>query len=340
MKANIIFISLLAFLLSSCDNSTKYSPYGKDFERLKRPLKTTDYKCVNEETNEVMMNNSTNPPRPSCKSNYKIKKCDGTLTDITKDLNLSIIASREKEYSVKADYKRFGALNKNGIPMLLKPYRLGIREVSWERWKEVLDWAKSNGYTFANEGRALPNYPKFASLSETGRPVTHINYKDAIVWTNACTQKYIGECACVYRDSNGNIIKDANFNINELTQETNQTIPGIRLPTLAEHDTSYGTFFNPNKYYHELNNTNSLKDSNGKVIAIAFEPIGKNGSSTRISNAGEWLFDGNKSLPNTRYVSGWTKDNNLTIDYHSETLDDIHNGFIGLRIARSVKIIE
>ena len=41
----------------------------------------------------------------------------------------------------------------DGRKVKLSPYKLGKTEVTYELWHEVLTWAESNGYTFANKGQ-------------------------------------------------------------------------------------------------------------------------------------------------------------------------------------------
>jgi len=66
---------------------------------------------------------------------------------------------------------------------------MGKYEVTYELWWTVRQWALSNGYTFANEGKegndgtigAAPTAAKF-------EPVTRMNWRDVIVWCNAYSE--------------------------------------------------------------------------------------------------------------------------------------------------------
>jgi len=62
----------------------------------------------------------------------------------------------------------------------------GRTEVTYELWKAVYDWAKTNGYTFVNTG--------YNGSGNTGssyqQPVCKINWREAMIWCNALTEYY------------------------------------------------------------------------------------------------------------------------------------------------------
>jgi formylglycine-generating enzyme required for sulfatase activity len=64
-------------------------------------------------------------------------------------------------------------------------YLIAETEVTYELWNTVKTWATSNGYTFANVGTMGDG-----SGDNNRNPVTTINWRDAIVWTNALTEYY------------------------------------------------------------------------------------------------------------------------------------------------------
>ena len=51
----------------------------------------------------------------------------------------------------------------------LSPYKLGKTEVTYELWHEVLTWAESNGYTFANKGKEGSHGTVGAAPTEAGK---------------------------------------------------------------------------------------------------------------------------------------------------------------------------
>ncbi|MES0490394.1 MAG: immunoglobulin-like domain-containing protein [Leptospirales bacterium] len=64
-------------------------------------------------------------------------------------------------------------------------YLIAETEVTYELWSAVKNWADSNGYTFANAGVMGDG------TGDTNQhPVTTINWRDAMVWTNALTEYY------------------------------------------------------------------------------------------------------------------------------------------------------
>jgi formylglycine-generating enzyme required for sulfatase activity len=64
-------------------------------------------------------------------------------------------------------------------------YLIAETEVTYQLWSAVYTWATSNGYTFANAGTMGDG------TGDTNQhPVTTINWRDAMVWTNALTEYY------------------------------------------------------------------------------------------------------------------------------------------------------
>ena len=120
----------------------------------------------------------------------------------------------------------------------LSPYKLGKTEVTYELWHEVLTWAKSNGYTFANQGKEGSHGTEGAAPTEAGKkePVTMISWRDCIVWCNAYTEKTMGEGECVYRksDSDSTVLKNATDTTACDAAYADMSKKGFRLPTEAE----------------------------------------------------------------------------------------------------------
>ncbi|UTC66275.1 MULTISPECIES: formylglycine-generating enzyme family protein [unclassified Treponema] len=126
----------------------------------------------------------------------------------------------------------------DGRKVKLSPYKLGKTEVTYELWHEVLTWAESNGYTFANKGKEGSHGTEGAAPTEEGKkePVTTINWRDCIVWCNAYTQKIKGEGECVYRkkDDHTVVLKDATDGDARDNASADMSKKGFRLPTEAE----------------------------------------------------------------------------------------------------------
>jgi formylglycine-generating enzyme required for sulfatase activity len=100
---------------------------------------------------------------------------------------------------------------------------IGKTEVTGVLWQEVYDWAVTKGYTFANRG----------SNRGTPLPVTDVSWYDAVVWTNAYSEK--DGLVPVYRDTNGNVLKDARAQkvLDKAVQSNNN---GYQLPTTMQSE--------------------------------------------------------------------------------------------------------
>ena len=97
---------------------------------------------------------------------------------------------------------------------------IGKTEVTGALWQEVYDWAVKRGYRFMNKGNRLG----------TMWPVTDVDWYDIVVWKNACSYK--GELVPVYRDTIGNVLKDAAQAKNKKVVQSNNN--GCRLPSEDE----------------------------------------------------------------------------------------------------------
>ena len=149
---------------------------------------------------------------------------------------------KPEECPLPGSLNYFGGVFRAGRKVKLSPYKLGKTEVTYEVWHEVLTWAESNGYTFANKGKEGSGGTEGAAPTEAGKkePVTTINWRDCIVWCNAYTEKTMGEGECVYRKSKTDIavLKDATAKEGEDficdKAYADMSKKGFRLPTEAE----------------------------------------------------------------------------------------------------------
>lgn len=109
-------------------------------------------------------------------------------------------------------------------------------EVQYADWLTVKTWATSNGYTFANPGVQGNN-----GAQTNQHPVTTVNWRDAIIWCNAASQKQ-GLTAVYYTDAAFTTplkISTNTASVNptagsEDTPYVNWSANGYRLPTEAE----------------------------------------------------------------------------------------------------------
>ena len=120
----------------------------------------------------------------------------------------------------------------------LSPYKLGKTEVTYELWHEVLTWAESNGYTFADKGKEGSHGTVGAAPTGAKKePVTEVSWRDCIVWCNAYTQIKLGsDEQCVYRKSktDSTVLKNATDTAACDAAYADMSKKGFRLPTEAE----------------------------------------------------------------------------------------------------------
>lgn len=78
----------------------------------------------------------------------------------------------------------------NSFSSTVSAFKIGRYEVTYDLWYTVYQWAIANGYTFANAGlEGVTGTAGAAPTVKKYQPVTKINWRDAIVWCNAYSQK-------------------------------------------------------------------------------------------------------------------------------------------------------
>jgi formylglycine-generating enzyme required for sulfatase activity len=113
-------------------------------------------------------------------------------------------------------------------------FSMGKYLVTYELWKTVFDYADAGGYRFPNVGNAGGEDGNMSvSIGNDLHPVCWISYRDAIVWCNAYSEMDGREP--VYRDSDGNVLRDSRVKADELIDKSQMTGKnGYRLPTREE----------------------------------------------------------------------------------------------------------
>jgi formylglycine-generating enzyme required for sulfatase activity len=105
-------------------------------------------------------------------------------------------------------------------------------ETTRQLWYEVQTWAESNGYNFQNK-ISVPNE------TNKNKPITNINWRDAIVWCNAYSEKTGLEPIYYYTSiSNENILRDSRNENGTACDNAVMTADknGFRLPTEIERE--------------------------------------------------------------------------------------------------------
>jgi formylglycine-generating enzyme required for sulfatase activity len=124
-----------------------------------------------------------------------------------------------------------------GRANVVDAYQIGETEVTYELWSTVYAWATdpargANVYIFANAGSKGSS-----GYGDVTQPATYINWRDALVWTNALTEWY--------NASNGTsyivVYKNAGVPIRNATDGTtcegvnpDSAATGFRLPMMNE----------------------------------------------------------------------------------------------------------
>jgi len=120
----------------------------------------------------------------------------------------------------------------------ISAFQMAKYEVTYELWYTVHDWARSNGYTFANPGRegndGIITDPEGAAPTTIVKyePVTTINWRDAIVWCNAYSE--MAGFTPVYKNGSGQVIKDSSNGTECDSAVPDWSANGYRLPTEGE----------------------------------------------------------------------------------------------------------
>lgn len=118
----------------------------------------------------------------------------------------------------------------------ISAFAMAKYEVQYGEWLAVKTWATANGYTFANPGVQGDN-----GARTNQHPVTTVNWRDAIIWCNAASEKQ--GLAAVYFTNAGfttplktstNTASVNGTSGSEDTPYVNWSAKGYRLPTEAE----------------------------------------------------------------------------------------------------------
>lgn len=97
-----------------------------------------------------------------------------------------------------------------GRVVKLSKFSIAKYELTYKIWQTVTEWATPHGYKFTGQAmEALKTATPNAKPKTDNLPVTQVSWHDAIIWCNAYSEMQKGEAFCVYRNANGDILKDA-----------------------------------------------------------------------------------------------------------------------------------
>jgi len=186
-------------------------------------------------------------------------------------------------------------------------------ELKYADWLTVKTWATSNGYTFAN-----PGLQGNSGGGNNQHPVTSVNWRDAIIWCNAVSQKD-GLTPVYYTNAGMTTVLKVSTNSgsvngtagSEDNPYVNWSANGYRLPTEAEWEyvaryIDGATFMRGDapSGWQDNNTANTLVDT-AEINAVAWYTT-NSGAATHVvgtalgnglglfamsGNVAEWVWD-------------------------------------------------
>lgn len=129
-------------------------------------------------------------------------------------LTFTACSSDDDDDDVPENFVKFSGATVQlfGNEQNIASFYLAQTELTYEKWYEVYQWATSdergeNKYIFANYGREGSEGTAGSAPTENkNQPVTHISYRDAVVWCNAASEK--DGLSPVYKYE-GNVLREA-----------------------------------------------------------------------------------------------------------------------------------
>lgn len=147
-----------------------------------------------------------------------------------------------------------GYIRTDDAAVTVTPFRMSKYETSYEKWREILNWAEvEGGYTFEGDGDMGAMDYRVGELSHiNNEPVTEPNWNDVLLWCNALSE-YEGKTPVYYSDTARTVIMKSGLQWRIAMEQRYSGYPtytntmyyaryekdGYRLPTASEWEVAY-----------------------------------------------------------------------------------------------------
>jgi formylglycine-generating enzyme required for sulfatase activity len=166
----------------------------------------------------------------------------------------------------------------------LSAFTLESHEVMYTQWRDVYDWAITNGYTFDDPGR------NGTFDIGTNMPVTLINWYDVVKWLNARSEKE-GRTPVYYTDGTHTVVYRTG-NIDLVNAAVDWAANGYRLPTDAEYEyASRGGLVGKTYPWGDVLSSALANFDRGTSTSVGSYPVTGYGLYDIAGNVWEWTWD-------------------------------------------------
>ncbi|MCF0237132.1 MAG: SUMF1/EgtB/PvdO family nonheme iron enzyme [Sphaerochaetaceae bacterium] len=240
-------------------------------------------------------------------------------------------------------------------------------ELTYEKWYDVRVWAENNGYSFGNKGKEGNSGIEGAAPTDAkNQPVSGINWRDAIIWCNAYSEKE-GLVPVYYTDADYNT--PLRTSTNDVNLPSDQVVPGTQdCPYICSSTTGNLDISKCTSTGYRLPTVDEFKkvQAAGETFTYAGSNTiddvcwyyGNSGQGAKLTqevatlqankwglfdcsgNVWEWCFDWENSGSTTNKVIGGgsveTNADKCESGKIGESTPNLNNSTYGLRIYRSV----